>query len=101
MSNLPPYNPPPQYVPPNPFQDAASKKIAAGICGLLLGQLGIHKFILGYTSTGLIMLLVTVCTCGIGGIPMHIIGMIEGILYLTKSDEEFHHTYIARKKEWF
>jgi hypothetical protein len=29
------------------------------------------------------------------------IGLIEGILYLTKSDEEFYRTYVLGKKEWF
>ena len=76
-------------------------KVAAGICGILLGSLGIHKFILGMTTPGLIMLLVTVLTCGVGGVVMGIIGLIEGIMYLTKSDEEFHQTYVVDKKAWF
>jgi TM2 domain-containing membrane protein YozV len=78
-----------------------SNKIAAGVCGILLGSLGIHKFILGYTGAGLIMLLVTILTCGFGGIVMHLIGLIEGIIYLTKSDEEFIRTYVEGRKEWF
>lgn len=79
----------------------ADKKIAAGICGILLGALGIHKFILGYTKEGIIMLLVTVLTLGIAGFIMGLIGLIEGILYLTKSDEEFVATYVNGKKGWF
>jgi len=79
----------------------AEKKIAAGICGILLGALGIHKFILGYTKEGVIMLLATVLTCGIAGGVMGIIGLIEGILYLTKSDEEFVKVYVQGKKGWF
>jgi TM2 domain-containing membrane protein YozV len=82
-------------------KDFAGKKIAAGICGILIGSLGIHKFILGLTGPGIIMLLVTVLTCGIGGIVMSIIGLIEGILYLTKSDEEFYQLYAVEKKGWF
>lgn len=78
-----------------------SKKIAAGICAILLGTLGIHKFILGYTTSGVIMLLVSLLTCGLGGIVMWVIGLAEGIIYLTKTDEEFYNTYIANKKEWF
>jgi len=81
--------------------NTSSNKTAAGICGILLGGLGIHKFILGYTTAGLIMLLVTVLTCGWGGIVMHIIGLIEGIIYLTKSDEQFHQEYVVNKKAWF
>jgi len=79
----------------------AEKKIAAGICGILLGALGIHKFILGYTMQGVIMLLVTILTFGFGGFIMGIIGLIEGILYLTKSDEDFSRIYIQNKKGWF
>lgn len=73
----------------------------AGILGILIGALGIHKFVLGYQKEGLIMLLVTVLTCGFGGIVMGIIGLIEGIMYLTKSDEEFVNTYIVNQKPWF
>ncbi|ADE55255.1 TM2 domain-containing protein [Coraliomargarita akajimensis] len=81
----------------------AEKKIAAGVCGILLGGLGIHKFILGYTKEGIIMLVV--CLLGslviVGPMIMGLIGLIEGILYLTKSDEEFVATYVNGKKGWF
>ncbi|MEY4386693.1 MAG: hypothetical protein RLY20_1976 [Verrucomicrobiota bacterium] len=83
------------------LSNRASNKVAAGICGILLGGMGVHKFILGYTGAGLTMLLVNLLTCGIGGIVMHVIGLIEGIIYLTKSDEEFVRTYIDGRKEWF
>lgn len=79
----------------------ADKKIVAGICGILLGSLGIHKFILGYTKEGVIMLLVSLLTCGVAATVMWIIGLIEGIIYLTKSDEEFVATYVTGKKGWF
>lgn len=79
----------------------ASKKVPAGILGILLGFLGIHKFILGYTKEGVIMLLVSLLTLGFGAAIMSIIGLIEGILYLTKSDEEFVSTYVTGKKGWF
>ena len=79
----------------------ASKKIAAGICGILLGAFGVHKFILGYTTEGVIMLLVSLLTCGFGAMVTSIIGLVEGIIYLTKSDEEFVSTYLVNKKGWF
>jgi TM2 domain-containing membrane protein YozV len=82
-------------------KSSSSNRIACGVCAILVGQLGIHKFILGMTKPGLIMLLVSVLTCGIGGIVMWIIGIIEGIAYLTKTDEEFHEIYEVGKKEWF
>jgi TM2 domain-containing membrane protein YozV len=105
-TDYPTYNPPvPQYqqaVDPNYWQRmGADKKIAAGICGILLGGLGVHKFVLGYTTEGIIMLLITILTCGIGAIVTSTIGLVEGIIYLVKSDEEFVRTYIQNKKGWF
>ena len=79
----------------------SDKKIAAGICAILLGCLGIHKFILGYTGEAITMLLITVLTCGLGGAVMGIIGLVEGIIYLTKSDQDFVQTYVVNKKGWF
>jgi TM2 domain-containing membrane protein YozV len=83
----------------------ADKKIIAGIFGILLGALGIHKFVLGYTKEGIIMLVITLVagtvTLGLAAGIMGIIGLIEGILYLVKSDEEFVATYITGKKGWF
>jgi TM2 domain-containing membrane protein YozV len=83
----------------------ADKKVAAGICGILIGAFGVHKFILGYTQEGVIMLLVSLVgglvTCGIATSVMAIIGLIEGIMYLTKSDQEFISTYVTAKKGWF
>lgn len=79
----------------------AEKKVAAGICGILLGALGIHKFILGYNTEGLIMLLVSLLSCGFLAWAMSIVGIVEGIIYLTKSDEDFVNTYVTNKKGWF
>jgi len=91
---------PPTIAPPT-TASRASNKIAAGICGILLGSLGIHKFILGYTGAGLIMLLVSVLSCFILSPVMHLIGLIEGIIYLCKSDEEFVRIYVDGRKDWF
>jgi TM2 domain-containing membrane protein YozV len=79
----------------------SEKKIICGIFGILLGWLGIHKFILGYTKEGLIMLLVSVLTCGFAATIVWIIGLIEGIIYLTKTDEDFVNTYITNQRTWF
>jgi len=73
-----------------------SKKVAAGILAILLGGLGVHKFYLGYTTPGIIQLVLGLCF-GVGAV----IGIIEGIIYLTKSDAEFIQTYQVGKKEWF
>jgi TM2 domain-containing membrane protein YozV len=81
-----------------PKSSEESKRVVAGILAILLGPFGVHKFILGYTTQGLIMLAITVFTCGT---VSSIIGLIEGVVYLTKSDEEFVYTYQTNKKEWF
>ena len=86
-----------------------NKKILAGILAIILGSLGIHKFVLGYQKEGIILLVLTligfVLSCiGIGVFIVWItglIGLIEGIIYLTKSDEDFYNTYQAGKKPWF
>jgi TM2 domain-containing membrane protein YozV len=79
----------------------SSKRILAGIFGILLGALGVHKFILGYTSAGLIMCLITIFTCGYAGFVFGIIGFIEGIIYLCTSEEEFYQRYVVGKRPWF
>lgn len=84
-----------------PNSTEESKRVLAGILGILLGPFGVHKFILGYTTQGIILLAITVVTCGIGAAVTSIIGLIEGIIYLTKSDEEFVYMYQTNKKEWF
>jgi TM2 domain-containing membrane protein YozV len=92
------------------IQAFASKKIAAGICGILVGGFGVHKFILGFNTAGAIMLsiwLVGFVTGMCLAIPllasmaMNVIGLVEGIIYLTKTDEEFFQIYAVERKEWF
>lgn len=116
----PPPPPPsayPSYTPPQGMQQqygaggtdwqamGANKKLPAGICGIVLGGFGIHKFILGYNVEGIIMLAAWLVgmflTCGIGSLVVGVIGLVEGIIYLTKSDEEFVRTYVQGRKGWF
>jgi TM2 domain-containing membrane protein YozV len=83
------------------YNPGESKKVLAGVMGILFGGLGIHKFVLGFTGAGLVLLLTTVLTCGFAGIVTHLIGLIEGIIYLSKSDAEFHQEYVVQRKTWF
>ena len=83
--------------PVTPPPPGAEKKLLAGLLGILLGWTGAHKFVLGYTKEGIIQLVVSLVTYGLFGI----IGLIEGIIYLTKSDAEFVATYITGRKGWF
>ncbi|MEY3019610.1 MAG: hypothetical protein RLZZ272_594 [Actinomycetota bacterium] len=84
--------PPPPSVAPE-----ESKRIVAGILAIVVGGLGIHRFILGDTSGGIIRIVITFVTCGAGSL----IGLIEGIIYLTKSDDEFVQLYQVERKAWF
>jgi TM2 domain-containing membrane protein YozV len=82
-----------------------SKRVLAGVMGILFGAFGVHKFIIGLTTPAIIMLLISliggVVTCGLAYGVMHVIGLVEGIIYLSKSDAEFHQTYIVEQKAWF
>jgi len=78
-----------------------NKRILAGVLGIVFGAFGVHKFVLGYQNEGLTMLLVSVLTCGIGAGFVALVGLIEGIVYLTKSDQEFYQMYQENKKGWF
>ncbi len=85
-------------VPPAPHTATQeNKKLLCGLLGILLGGLGIHRFMLGDTKGGIIRIVITVVTCGAGSI----IGLIEGIIYLTKSDQEFYQIYQVEQKAWF
>ena len=75
-----------------------------GWCAILLGALGVHKFMLGYKRAGWIMLTIGLLGWFPFAIPtliICIIGAIEGIIYLSKSDAEFEETYLRGKREWF
>ncbi len=79
--------------------------MAAGLVARFLGAFGIHKFVLGSTRAGVIMLVVSVAggvvTCGIASFVMGVIGVVEGIIYLTATPDDFKATYVDASKEWF
>ncbi|MEO0964721.1 MAG: TM2 domain-containing protein [Planctomycetota bacterium] len=103
--------------PPMTGPDLANKKLAAGLTGILLGAFGVHKFILGYQNEGIIMLAISLTGLAsglVGGficcLPatllmaptvLGVIGLIEGIIYLTMPDEQFARTYVIGRKPWF
>lgn len=62
-------------------------KVTAGVLAILLGGIGVHKFYLGQIGMGILYLLF--CWTFIPSI----IGLIEGIIYLTQSDEDFKAKY--------
>lgn len=88
-------------MPASPAAQHSGTKIAAGVMGILFGSLGVHKFVLGMVWPGVITLLLTVCSCFTLLPITQAVGIIEGILYLTKNDEDFYQTYIVEKRGWF
>ncbi|WP_293913271.1 TM2 domain-containing protein [Deinococcus sp.] len=110
-------------LPLSTTSDVGTKKLVAGLLAIFLGSFGVHKFYLSRTGAGLVMLIVnlggwflagvlTLITFGIAGFvvlplmslvagALGIIGLIEGIVYLTRSDEEFNQTYVVGRKDWF
>lgn len=81
------------------------EKLVAALLAIFLGAFGIHKFYLAAGSQGMkspylvagIVQIVLTFLCGIGAL----LGLIEGILYLTKSDEDFQRIYVDGAKAWF
>ena len=74
-----------------------NKKGLAGVLAIMLGSFGIHKFILGYTKEGVLQILMSFFSCGLASV----IPFVEGIIYLTKSDEEFYQIYQVGRRPWF
>lgn len=92
------------------WQAFVNKKIPAGICAIFFGGFGIHKFVLGLSSGGILMLMLMLGGLVTGMclivplfacVVMNIIGLIEGIIYLTKSDDDFYQSYAVQKRQWF
>ncbi|HZK44207.1 MAG TPA: NINE protein [Syntrophomonadaceae bacterium] len=78
-------------VAPAPVQGLSlgdgKNKIVAAILAIILGSLGAHKFYLGKIGTGILYILF--CWTFIPAL----VGVIEGIIYLTMSDAEFSSKY--------
>ena len=105
-------------------------KVVAGLLGIFLGWAGVHKFYLGIKKPatiqlavgggGLVLAIVVgniFIALGIFGIGALIglllyaigylalmaagmLGLVEGIIYLTKSDEDFQSIYVTGQKQW-
>ena len=87
-------------------------KIIAGLLALFLGGYGIHKFYLGLTVSGLVYLFCNLIFIGLAVmteeplffLPIFIISifaLIDTVIYLTRSDEDFQRIYVEEKKQWF
>jgi TM2 domain-containing membrane protein YozV len=74
-----------------------------GLVALLLpfigvGALCVHKFLMGRTKQGIICIVLSLLTCGAFG---WVVSLVEGIIYLTKTDSEFQRDYVYGNKDWF
>ena len=76
-------------------EETKQKKLIAALLAIFLGGFGAHKFYLGYMKAGIVQLVVSLITCGSIG---SLIGLIEGIMYFTKSDDDFESVYINGDK---
>ncbi len=91
----------PHYAAPLSSRD----HVAAGLLAIFLGGFGVHKFYLGYNTQGFIMLALSLVgglfTFGLVAGVVWIIAIIEGIVYLTKTQSEFEQLYVCGRHEWF
>jgi TM2 domain-containing membrane protein YozV len=79
-------------------------RVVAAVLAFFLGHWGVHKFYLGYTKEGVVMLL-----CGTLGVALflipfivvRIISFVECFVYLAKSNEEFAEVHSTNSKGWF
>ena len=74
-------------------------KWVAALLAFVLGGFGIHKFYLGRTKAGVIMLILTLTI--IGAPISAIIAFIEFIIYLVKDEQRFHEEYVVGDRAWF
>ena len=83
----------PQYnVPPAGYNQKS--RLAAGLLGILLGTLGVHNFYLGFTTRGVVQLLVSIIggifTCGMATVAIAVWGFVEGVLLLAASPSRMY-----------
>ena len=96
---------PPPYTPPPPMETrlggTGKSRVTAGILAILLGSLGVHQFYLGKTGLGIALLATTIVGSFcffIGPVVTQAIGLIQGIMYLVATDEEFERKYVIEGK---
>jgi TM2 domain-containing membrane protein YozV len=89
--------------PPAGTAGIESKRILAAAFAFMTGAFGVHKFILGQTREGFIRLGITVLLVWtiLAPVAMMVIGMVEGVIYFTKTDDDFIRTYQQGHKNWF
>jgi TM2 domain-containing membrane protein YozV len=88
-----------KFFEPGANEPSHVDRITVGVLAILLGTAGIHKFILGRTGQGVLMLAMT---CTFVFMPVvAIVGLVEGIIYLTRTDQDFYRIYVQGRRGWF
>lgn len=80
--------------PPNSPSYSPKDKTACGILAILLGGLGVQYFYLGKVGGGFLTILLNLVTCGLWSVLM----LVQGILMLTMTKEEFDRKYVFTDK---
>ena len=77
----------------------SKSRVTAGLLAFFLGGLGGHKFYLGHTGLGILYIVLTFTI--IGAFFTAPVSLIESLIYLTKSDEDFDRIYVEQRRAWF
>jgi TM2 domain-containing membrane protein YozV len=64
---------------PTTAEYSEKSRVTAGVLGIILGGLGVHRFYLGYIGIGILQIIVSIVTLGIGSFW----GFIEGVMITT------------------
>jgi len=85
--------------------NALPEKNVVGAVALVLGVIGLgwigaHKIMMGYTKQAIIMIVVSIVTCGVGAVIFSIISIIEGIILLTKTNQAYQSEYSDGRRPW-
>lgn len=79
--------------------------VSAGLLAIFLGMFGMHKFYLGYNNSAFAMLALSIVggivTFGLAAAVVWVIAIVEGVIYLSKSQTVFDREYVQSKRDWF
>lgn len=91
--------------PPVLTNTNSCSKVVAALFAIFLGAFGIHKFYMGKTNWGIAYLLTSTIggciTCGMATMAVGVVGLVEGIIFLSASDADFQTKYVqSPPKSW-
>lgn len=66
----------------------------AALLAILLGSLGVHYFYCGKITAGVVCALCTLCSCGLLGVVVAVLSLVQGIMMFLMSQEEFENKYV-------